>query len=130
MQLPCLAACANTKTDYQLLQEDLIKEFADPESEQGLVAALEMRQGCHEPPQAYYSRLRQAYFGTHNEPDMEDKLKFKTLFLRNLHPGISHLLGILACPQTMNAQQLRDLAQKAYGKQNMASKKRQNPSSS
>ncbi len=34
---------ANTKTDYQLLQEALIKEFVDPESEQGLVAALEMR---------------------------------------------------------------------------------------
>ncbi len=28
---------ANTKTDYQLLQKALIKEFADPESEQGLV---------------------------------------------------------------------------------------------
>ncbi len=51
---------ANTKTDYQLLQKVLIKEFADPESEQGSVAALETRQGCHEPPQAYYSRLRQA----------------------------------------------------------------------
>ncbi len=35
---------AHTKTDYQLLQEALIKELADPESEQGLVAALEMRQ--------------------------------------------------------------------------------------
>ncbi len=37
---------ANTNTDYQLIQEALIKEFADPESEQGFVAALEMRQGC------------------------------------------------------------------------------------
>ncbi len=55
---------ANTKTDYQLLQKALIKEFADPESDKGLVAALEMRQGRHKPPQAYYSRLRQAYFGT------------------------------------------------------------------
>ncbi len=34
---------AHTKTDYQLLQEALIKEFADPESEQGLVAALKTR---------------------------------------------------------------------------------------
>ncbi len=71
----------NTKTDYQLLQKALIKEFADPESEQGLVAALGMRQGRHEPIQAYYSRLRLAYFGTHNELDMKDELNFKTLFL-------------------------------------------------
>ncbi len=34
----------NTKTDYQWLQKALIKEFADPESDQGLVAALETRQ--------------------------------------------------------------------------------------
>ncbi len=86
---------AHTKTDYQLLREALIKEFSDPESEQGLVAALETRQGRHEPPQAYYSRLRRAYFGTRNEPDMEDELNFKTLFLRNLHPGVSHHLGVL-----------------------------------
>ncbi len=122
---------AHTKNDYQLLREALIKEFSDPESEQGLVAALETRQGQHEPPQAYYSRLRQANFGTRNEPDMEDELNFKTLFLRNLHPGVSHHLGVLACPRTMNAQQLRDLAQKAYGKQKISSEKKcQNPSRS
>ncbi len=114
---------ANTKTDYKLLQKALIKEFADPESDQGLVAALETRQGRHEPPQAYYSRLRQAYFGTRNESDMEDELNFKTLFLRNLHPGISHHLDVLTCPWTMNTQQLRDLVQKAYGKQKMTSEK-------
>ncbi len=72
----------NTKTDYQRLQKALIKEFADPESDQGLVAALETRQGRHDTPQAYYSRLRQAYFGTRNESDMEEELNFKTLFLR------------------------------------------------
>ncbi len=33
----------NTKTDYQRLRKALIKEFADPESDQGLVAALETR---------------------------------------------------------------------------------------
>ncbi len=114
---------ANTKTDHQRLQKALIKEFADPESDQGLVAALETRQGRHETPQAYYSRLRQAYFGTRNESDMEDELNFKNLFLRNIHPSISHHLGILACPRTMNTQQLRDLVQKAYGKQKMASEK-------
>ncbi len=107
----------NTKTDYQRLRKALIKEFADPESDQGLVAALETRQGRHDTPQAYYSRLRL------NDSDMEDELNFKTLFLRNLHPGISHHLGVLACPRTMNTQQLRDLVQKAYYKQKMASEK-------
>ncbi len=97
--------------------------FADPESDQGLVAALVTRQGRHKPPQDYCSRLRRAYFGTRNEPDMEDELNFKTLLLRNLHPGISHHLGVLPCPQSMNTQQLRDLEQKAYGKQKMASEK-------
>ncbi len=111
----------NTKTDYQRLRKALIKEFADPESDQGLVAALETKQGRHETPQADYSRLRQAYFGTRNESDMEDELNFKTLFLRNLHPGISHHLGVLACPRRMNTQQLRDLVQKAYCKQKMTS---------
>ncbi|XP_042593646.1 LOW QUALITY PROTEIN: uncharacterized protein LOC109092092 [Cyprinus carpio] len=114
---------AHTKTDYNLLREALIKEFADPESKQGLVAALEMKQGRHESPQAYYSQLRRAYFGTRNEQNMEEDVNFKTLVLRNLHPGVSHHLGVLACPRTMRAQQLRDLAHKAYGKQKMASEK-------
>ncbi len=117
----------NTKTDYQRLQKALIKEFADPESDQGLVAALETRQERHKTPQAYYSRLRQAYFGTRNESDMEDELNFKTLFLRNLHPGISHHLGVLACPRMMNTQQLRDLVQKAYCKQKMSAEKNAKP---
>ncbi|XP_042590703.1 uncharacterized protein LOC109110536 [Cyprinus carpio] len=114
---------ARTKSDYNLLREALIKEFADPESEQELVAALEMKQGGQESSQLFYSRLRQAYFGTHNEQNMEEDVNFKTLFLRNLHPGVSHHLGVPACPRTMSAQQLRDLAHKAYCKQKMASEK-------
>ncbi len=38
---------AHTNTDYQRLQKALITEFADPVSKQGLVAALETRQGRH-----------------------------------------------------------------------------------
>ncbi len=34
---------------YQLLQEALIKEFANPDFEQGLMAALETRQGHLKP---------------------------------------------------------------------------------
>ncbi len=101
----------------------LIKEFTDPDSEHGLLTALETKQGRQEAPQAYYNRLRQAYFGAHNEPDLEEDVNFKSLFLRNLHPGVSHHLGVMACPRSMTIQQLRDLTQKAYNKQKMASKK-------
>ncbi len=50
-------------------------------------------------------------------------MNFKSLFLRNLHPGVSHHLGVMACPRSMTIQQLRDLTQKAYNKQKLASKK-------
>ncbi len=114
---------SRTKSDYQLLREVLIKEFSDPDSENGLLTALETKQGRQEAPQAYYNRLRQAYFGAHNEPDLDEDVNFKSLFLRNLHPGVSHHLGVMACPRSMTIQQLRDLTQKAYNKQKMASKK-------
>ncbi len=41
-----------TKSDYQLLREVLIKEFTDPDSEHGLLTALETKQGRQEAPQA------------------------------------------------------------------------------
>ncbi len=68
---------SRTKSDYQLLREVLIKEFSDPDSENGLLTALETKQGRQETPQAYYNRLRQAYFGAHNEPDLEEDVNFK-----------------------------------------------------
>ncbi|XP_026052849.1 uncharacterized protein LOC113039168 [Carassius auratus] len=113
----------HTKSDFHLLREALLKEFADLEADQGLMAAQETKQGQHETPKAFYNRLRREYFVAHNEPDMEEDLNFKTLFLRNLHPGVSHHLGVMTCPHTMTTQQLRDLAHKAYGKQKMASEK-------
>ena len=114
---------SQTKSNYQRLREVLIKEFTDPESEHGLLTALETKQGRQETPQAYYNRLRQAYFGAHNKPDLEEDVNFKSLFLKNLHPGVSHHLGVMACPHSMTIQQLRDPTQKAYNKQKMASKK-------
>ncbi|XP_016366013.1 uncharacterized protein LOC107706718 [Sinocyclocheilus rhinocerous] len=114
---------SQTKSSYQLLREVLIKEFTDPESEHGLLTALEIKQGRQETPQAYYNRLRQAYFCAHNKPNLEEDVNFKSFFLRNLHPGVSHHLGVMACPRSMTIQQLRDLTQKAYNKQKMASKK-------
>ncbi|KAG1941082.1 hypothetical protein F2P79_016241 [Pimephales promelas] len=111
------------KTDYQQLRQAFIREFSDPETDQGLITAMNLKQGRLETPQAYYARLRQAYFGARNEPGMEEDFNFRTLFLRNLHPTVSHHLGVLACPQTMTTQQLRDLAHKAFVKQKMVSEK-------
>ncbi|XP_051574270.1 uncharacterized protein LOC127452689 [Myxocyprinus asiaticus] len=115
------------KVDYQQLQQALIKEFSDPESEQGLITAMDLKQGRQEATQSFYNRLRQAYFGARNEPGMEEEFNFKTLFLRNLHPTVSHHLGVLACPRTMSTQQLRDLSHKAYAKQRTASEKMGKP---
>ncbi|XP_051512780.1 uncharacterized protein LOC127417109 [Myxocyprinus asiaticus] len=115
------------KVDYQQLQQALIKEFYDPESEQGLITAMDLKQGRQETTQSFYNRLRQPYFGARNEPGMEEEFNFKTLFLRNLHPTVSHHLGVLACPRTMSTQQLRDLSHKAYAKQRTASEKMGKP---
>ncbi|XP_073787893.1 uncharacterized protein [Danio rerio] len=114
---------ARVKNDYRLLQEALIREFANPESDQGLLSALETKQARNESPHAYYNRLRQSFFGTRNEPNMEEDLNFKILFLRNLHPAVSQHLGVLACPRTMSIQHLRDLTQKAHDKQKMVLEK-------
>lgn len=84
---------------------------------------MDLKQGRQKTPQAYYNRLRQAYFGAQNEPEMEEELNFRTLFLRNLHPAVSHCLGIMACHLTMSMQQLQDFAHKAYCKQKTASEK-------
>ncbi|XDV15051.1 hypothetical protein PO909_015199 [Leuciscus waleckii] len=94
-----------------------------PESEHGVLIALETKQGRQETPQAYYHRFRQVFFGAHNSPEHEEDVNFKTLFLRNLHPGLSHHLGLVACAETMTIQQLRDLTHKAHIKQKMSSKK-------
>ncbi|XP_057184542.1 uncharacterized protein LOC130551023 [Triplophysa rosa] len=104
------------KRDYKQLQQVLIKEFSYPESEQGLVAAMDLKQGRLETPPAYYNRLRQTYFGARNEPEMEEDFNLRIIFLRNLHPSVSHHLGVMACSRTMTTQQLRDMAHKAYVK--------------
>lgn len=76
---------------------------------------MDFKQGRHETPQTYYNQLQRAYFGVRNEQGMEEDFNFRTLFLRNLHPTVSHHL-VLACPRSMSTQQLRDLARKAYAK--------------
>ncbi|XP_016423844.1 uncharacterized protein LOC107752399 [Sinocyclocheilus rhinocerous] len=106
---------------HQQLKQAIIKEFSDPESEHGLIAALDTKQGRHETPHAYYHRLRQAYFKARNYPGMVEDTSCKSLFLRKLHPSVSHHLGIMTC-RTMPNQQLRDLTQKAFNKHKASTK--------
>ncbi|CAM4730064.1 unnamed protein product [Leuciscus chuanchicus] len=113
----------SVKTNYPQLRQALIREFSDPDSDQGILAAMDLKQARLETPQAYYERLRLAYFGPRNEAHMEEDVSFKTLFLRNLHPSQSAHLGVLVCPRTLSIQQLRDLAHKAYVKQKTVSEK-------
>ena len=113
----------SVKQNYPQLRQALIREFSNPDSDQGIIAAMDLKQARLETPQAYYERLRLAYFGPRNEAFMEEDVSFKTLFLRNLHPTQSAHLGVLVCPRTLSIQQLRDLAHKAYVKQTTGSDK-------
>ncbi|XDV34060.1 hypothetical protein PO909_004269, partial [Leuciscus waleckii] len=59
------------KADYKQLRQALIREFSDPESDQGFITALDVKQARLEHPHSYYDRLRQTFFGATNTPDME-----------------------------------------------------------
>uniref|UniRef100_A0A672Z396 Uncharacterized protein n=1 Tax=Sphaeramia orbicularis TaxID=375764 RepID=A0A672Z396_9TELE len=107
---------AHVQSNFQALCQALTKEFEDPGTATGLSAAIAIKQGRQEPPQVYYARLRKAYFGARNEPEMEEDPSFKALFVENLHPNTSHQLGVAACPKTLNSSQLRDLAAKGFAK--------------
>lgn len=113
----------SVKSDYQQLKQTLIKEFSDPEFEFGLIIALDTKQGHHESPEAFYNWLRQAYFGAHNEPEMEEDASFKILFFPNLHPIVSHHFGIKAYPCTVPIQHLCDIMQMAFNKHKVSPKR-------
>ncbi|XDV43685.1 hypothetical protein PO909_012123, partial [Leuciscus waleckii] len=59
------------KADYKQLRQALIREFSDPESDQGFITALDVKQARLEHPHSYYDRLRQTFFGATNTPGME-----------------------------------------------------------
>ncbi|XP_077361941.1 uncharacterized protein LOC144006779 [Festucalex cinctus] len=100
--------------DYRALCHALSREFDAPVSAMSFLAAWSVKQGRKESPSLYYSRLRKAYFGHRNEPNMEEQVEFKTLFLNNLHPNTSRLLGVTTCPRTLSNLELRELASKAF----------------
>ncbi|XP_052429799.1 uncharacterized protein LOC127971085 [Carassius gibelio] len=105
------------KAYYQQLLQTLILEFSDPNSDHGLLIAMDLKQGQFENPQTYCSQLRNTYFGACNEPGMEQDFNLKTLFLLNLHASWSFHLRVPACPRNRTTQELRSLAHKACTKQ-------------
>ncbi|XP_059360585.1 uncharacterized protein LOC132098516 [Carassius carassius] len=105
------------KAYYQQLLQTLILEFSDPDSDHGLLIAMDLKQGRLENPQTFCSQLRKAYFGACNEPGMEQDVNLKTLFLRNLHASWSFHLRVPACLRNMTTQELRNSAHKACTKQ-------------
>ncbi|KAL7384009.1 hypothetical protein ABVT39_022583 [Epinephelus coioides] len=74
------------RTDYSLLCKALLEEFSDYLSQTGLTSAMIVKQGRNESPQQYYHHLRLTYFGSKNEPGMEEDLHFKAIFIQDLHP--------------------------------------------
>uniref|UniRef100_A0A3B4XT43 Uncharacterized protein n=1 Tax=Seriola lalandi dorsalis TaxID=1841481 RepID=A0A3B4XT43_SERLL len=117
----------HVRMNYDLLCHALEQEFSDHTSPAGLTAAITVKQGRQEPPQQYYYRLLQAYFGSRNEQGMEEDLNFKTLFVQNLHPGTSRHLGVLANPCTSTSQRLRELASLGFAKQMQSHTKQAEP---
>uniref|UniRef100_A0AAV2J8P1 Uncharacterized protein n=1 Tax=Knipowitschia caucasica TaxID=637954 RepID=A0AAV2J8P1_KNICA len=81
-----------TRRNYDNLCQALLDEYSDFGTSGTLTAALTVRQACNEPSDAYYHRLRQAYFGNQNYQNMEEDKHFKALFIQNLHPSLSLLL--------------------------------------
>uniref|UniRef100_A0AAV2JXU1 LACTB2 winged helix domain-containing protein n=1 Tax=Knipowitschia caucasica TaxID=637954 RepID=A0AAV2JXU1_KNICA len=102
-----------TRPNYDNLCQALLNEYFDFGTSGTLTAALTVRQARNEPSDAYYHRLRQAYFGNQNYQNMEEDKHFKALFIQNLHPSLSLLLGVSACPVTQNMRQLRTLVARA-----------------
>ncbi|KAL6487878.1 hypothetical protein MHYP_G00045040 [Metynnis hypsauchen] len=112
------------QSHYEVLCQALEEDYSNHLSQTGLTAAFLVKQQRQESPLQYYVRLRQTYFGTRNEPGMEEEMHFKALFVQNLHPATSQHLGVAACPRSLSSKQLRDLALRGFSKLQQAGNKR------
>uniref|UniRef100_A0AAV2KDK4 Uncharacterized protein n=1 Tax=Knipowitschia caucasica TaxID=637954 RepID=A0AAV2KDK4_KNICA len=82
------------KQDYNELCKAILAEYSDYGASGTLTAAMAVKQAHSELAECYYHRLRQAYFGNRNYKGMEEDTNFRALYLQNLHPNLSQLLGV------------------------------------
>uniref|UniRef100_A0AAV2MP73 ribonuclease H n=1 Tax=Knipowitschia caucasica TaxID=637954 RepID=A0AAV2MP73_KNICA len=104
------------KHDYNELCKAILAEYSDYGASGNLTAAMAVKQAHNEFAECYYHRLRQAFFGNRNYEGMEEDTNFRALYLQNLHPNLSQLLGVYACPLTQDIRQLKTLVARAQGK--------------
>uniref|UniRef100_A0AAV2KZM9 ribonuclease H n=1 Tax=Knipowitschia caucasica TaxID=637954 RepID=A0AAV2KZM9_KNICA len=104
------------KHDYNELCKAILAEYSDYGASGTLTAAMAVKQAHNELAECYYHRLRQAFFGNRNYEGMEEDTNFRALYLQNLHPNLSQLLGVYACPLTQDIRQLKTLVARAQGK--------------
>ena len=104
------------RNDWVSLRRLLIEEYTDYGVRSGISAALTVHQKRDEPINAYYNRMRTAYFGDRTEPDLDETREFKTLFLDNLQPAVKKHIPLGVSPE-QTARSLKHIARLAFDRE-------------
>lgn len=109
------------RNDWVSLRRLLIEEYTDYGVRSGISAALTVHQKRDEPVNAYYNRMRTAYFGDRTEPDLDETREFKTLFLDNLQPAVKEHIPLGVSPN-QTARSLKHIARLAFDRERPSAK--------
>ena len=104
----------NARGHWPTIRQAIIEEFTDHQTITGITSAMDIKQYRDESVHAYYTRLRRAFFGECNIPEMEENVSFKSLFVHNLQSSIRRQLPLDLEPAEKRATELKALARKAF----------------